>query len=324
MPSPLVSVITPTLNSARTLELTLASVAAQTYPHIEHIVVDGGSTDETLDVLRQFRSTVPLRWLSEPDDGMYAAINKGLRLARGGILSYLNGDDLYFPWSVERAVAALRSTGSDVAFGDVLVLVRRGGRAQWAKIQFYPSFHPRIYAHEVNMGQPSVFWRRQVSDTVGGFDERMRYAGDFEYWLRTGTAGFRYTHVREGLAVAVEHEGALSTIHAEELRAEIVRTRANYADQLKPRRFARLREVTRLVHWRWQVLLFRFSLKRERPLNWVRLIDFLRRTEVNMRGGSIVRLLLPVPLPKTWSMWRLDPTDFETKLIEEIHGARQH
>lgn len=315
---PLVSVITPVFNSVGTLELTLASVAAQTYPNIEHIVVDGGSTDGSVDVLRRFRSEVPLRWLSESDTGMYSAINKGLRMARGEVISYVNSDDLYLPWSVEGAVTALVRSGRDLAFGDVLVLVKREGLGRWAKIQFYPPFHPRIYAYEVNMGQPSVFWRRRVSDTIGRFDERMSYAGDFEYWLRAGTAGFRYTHVREVLAVAVEHEGALSTVHADELQREIERTRMHYGETLKARKFPQLHALARLIHWRREVLLLRMNLARRKPSSWSNLIEFVRRAGVNMEGSSIVPLLLPMPLPRSWGMWRLDPAELESKLSEEL------
>jgi glycosyltransferase involved in cell wall biosynthesis len=318
--SPLVSIITPVLNSASTVELTLASVAAQTYPNIEHIVVDGESTDGTIDILRGFRSAVPLHWLSEPDVGMYAAINKGVKMARGEILAYLNADDLYLPWSVERAVTALVSSGDDLVFGDVIVLVKRGGLGRSARVQFYPRFRPRVYTYEVNMGQPSVFWHRRVSDRVGGFDERMRYCGDFEYWLRTGTAGFRYTHVREVLAVEVDHEGTLSMTHSDGLRREIDRTRARYAEIIRPRRFLRLRALTRLIHWRWQVLILRLNIRRNHPSSWADLIRFLKRADVKLGGGTIISLLLPLPLPKSWSMWDLDAAEFESKLIADLRS----
>ena len=317
---PLVSVITPVLNSASTLELTLVSVAAQTYPRIEHIVIDGGSTDGTIDVLRRFRSVVPLRWLTGEDAGMYAAINKGLSLAQGEVLSYLNGDDLYLPWSVRRAVSALAS-GGDLAFGDVLVLSKKGGLSRRVGIQFYPGFRPQTYAYR-SMGQPSVFWRRKVSDTVGGFDERMRYGGDFEYWLRTGTSGFRFTHVREVLAVEVGHEGTLSTVHADELRREIERTRARYAATLRLRDFRRVRALIQLIHWRSQVLMWRFNLKRNSPSSWPNLIQFLRSAGLHADGSPSAALLLPLPLPKSWRMWRLDPVEFERRLTEELWSRR--
>jgi glycosyltransferase involved in cell wall biosynthesis len=318
--SPLVSIVTPVLNCASTVELTLASVAAQTYPNIEHIVVDGESTDGTIDILRGFRSVVPLRWLSEPDTGMYAAINKGIGLARGEIIAYLNGDDLYLPWSVERAVSALMSSGDDLVFGDIMLLQKRGGLGRSATIQFYPRFRPRIYAYEVNVAQPSVFWRRRVSDRVGGFDERLRYCGDFEYWLRTGTAGFRYTHVREVLAIEVDHEGTLSMIHSDELRREIDRTRARYAEIVRPRRFLRLRALTHLTYWRWQVLMLRLNLRRSHPSSWTNFIRFLKRADVKLSGSSIIPLLLPLPLPRSWSMWELDAAEFELKLIAEFRS----
>jgi glycosyltransferase involved in cell wall biosynthesis len=306
------------LNSASTLELTLASVAAQSYPRIEHVVIDGGSTDGTIDILRRFRTDVPLRWLSEPDTGMYAAINKGITLAQGEVLSYLNGDDLYLPWSIERAVSALMSSAADIAFGDLLLLHKRDGRGRWVRIQFYPRFRPRTYAYEVSMGQPTVFWRRRVFDSVGGFDERLRYAGDFEYWLRMGTAGFRYTHIREVLALAVEHEHGLAMVHADELRREIERTRAGYADTVRARKLVRLHRLTHLLSWRLQVLMFRFNMRIERPLSWGNLIRFLWRADLRPDGSSIIHLLLPKPLPRSWRMWGLDANEFERKLSEEI------
>jgi len=320
--SPLVSIVTPVLNAVSTLEITLSSVAAQTYSNVEHIVIDGGSTDGTIDVLRRFRSGVPLRWLSEADSGMYAAINKGLSLAQGEVLAYLNSDDLYMPWSVERAVSALLSEESDLAFGDVLVLSQRDGRSIDLRIQFYPRFRRRTYAH-VTLGQPSVFWRRRVSDTIGGFDERLRYGGDLEYWLRTATAGFRYTHIREVLAVEVEHEGALSRVHAGELRHENERTRARYADSLAARAFSFLSPWAHLLHWRMQVLVFRFNLTRDLPSSWPNVIRFLRTAGLDLAGTSVIPLLLPLPLPRSWSMWRVDPAEFETKLTGVLRSRCQ-
>ena len=117
---PLVSIVTPVLDRAGTIELALRSVAAQTYANVEHIVVDGLSTDGTVDVLENFGASQPLRWITERDEGMYDAINKGLALARGDILAYLNSDDLYFPWSVEVAVEALKR-GADPVYGLSLI-----------------------------------------------------------------------------------------------------------------------------------------------------------------------------------------------------------
>ena len=98
---PLVSIITPTLNQGRTIGATLESVRRQTYSRIEHIVIDGGSSDSTSDILAAAHQASGLIWRSEPDRGMYDAVNKGLRLATGEIVGYLNSDDLLLPWAVE-------------------------------------------------------------------------------------------------------------------------------------------------------------------------------------------------------------------------------
>ena len=210
---PLVSVITPVLNGGFVplLELTLRSVAAQKYRNLEHIVIDGGSTDQTLDILRRFRSSIPFRWVTEKDSGMYSAINKGIAMARGDVLAYLNADDLYLPWTIESVVGRLKATSADIVFGDVLMLSKRDARARSAWMQFYPEFNARVYAFEVVMGQPSVFWKRQFTQSIGGFDERLRYSGDFEYWLRASGGGFRYQRLDDALALEVQHEHTLSS-----------------------------------------------------------------------------------------------------------------
>ena len=117
---PLVSIVTPTLNQGRFIEATINSIRAQTYDHFEHIVVDGGSTDETLDILAATRApTHALAVGARP--GMYDAVNKGMRLASGEILAYLNSDDLYFPWTLETVVEAFGGhPEADVLFGETL------------------------------------------------------------------------------------------------------------------------------------------------------------------------------------------------------------
>ena len=111
----LVSIVTPTLDRVDLLRHTIESVKRQTHANLEHIIVDGGSTDGTLELLTRYEGSYPMRWVSEPDDGMYQAINKGLRSASGDILAYLNSDDLYFPWTVDTVVEALRKLARSAA-----------------------------------------------------------------------------------------------------------------------------------------------------------------------------------------------------------------
>src|SRR5660397_164663 len=120
MHEPLVSVITPTYQRCSALSHCLDSVAAQTYKNIEHIVIDGGSTDGTIQLLKRRTHDYRLTWTSEPDQGMYEAINKGLNRSSGEVLCYLNSDDLLFPWSLAVVVAALKE--ADLVYGDLLLL----------------------------------------------------------------------------------------------------------------------------------------------------------------------------------------------------------
>jgi glycosyltransferase involved in cell wall biosynthesis len=199
---PLVSIVTPTLNQGQFIEATIRSIKAQTYDHYEHLVIDGGSTDGTLDILRAHEGTYPMRWQSEPDRGMYDAVNKGMRQATGDILCYLNSDDLYFPWTLEVVVDAFRRwPGADVVFGDSL-----GVRADGSEdIRFQPAFRYPFLLYASSYVQPAVFWRRSVAEETGEFDASMRLAGDLDYWLRMGP-NREVRRLDELLSIERDHE----------------------------------------------------------------------------------------------------------------------
>src|SRR5262245_55752007 len=177
---PLVSIVTPSLNQAATIRQTLQSVREQSYPNIEHIVVDGGSTDGTLEILRD-EAGPDVRWSSGPDSGMYDAINKGFAQARGDILAYLNTDDSYFPWTVETAVRTLDAHPlAGFVFGDLLVLWADGK----LQLDFHSPFRLAYLRRYAFLAQPTVSFRRSVWAQVGPFDESLQLLGDCEYWLR--------------------------------------------------------------------------------------------------------------------------------------------
>jgi SAM-dependent methyltransferase len=219
---PLVSIVTPTLNQGAFIEATINSIRAQTYGQFEHIVVDGGSTDGTLDILRRHEGAYAMRWLSEPDRGMYDAVNKGMRLATGEILGYLNSDDLYFPWTLETVVEAfLRNPRADVVFGDAYG-VSDGSRAD---IRFQPSHRYGYLLHSSSFVQPAVFWRRRVAEAVGEFDADMRLAGDLDYWLRMGPHR-AFARVDEVLAIERDHGTTQRSRQWDLLMTESARARA--------------------------------------------------------------------------------------------------
>jgi glycosyltransferase involved in cell wall biosynthesis len=193
----------------------------QDYPQIEYLVVDGGSTDETLGILHSFGDR--LRWLSEPDDGQAAAINKGWRLTQGEIVAWLNCDDTYLPGAITRAVMFLQKHPEvDAVYGDC-DYVDSNGRF----LHPYPT-RPYDYLELVRMAvnyipQPATFVRRQVLESVGYLDESLHYVMDLEYWLRLGVQhNLAYLPVR--LATLRLHAAAKSVQKAGIFGSELIYT----------------------------------------------------------------------------------------------------
>jgi glycosyltransferase involved in cell wall biosynthesis len=199
----LVSVVTPSLNQGRYLREAIESIRAQSYTPIEHIVVDGGSDDDTLDILGEYKDT---RWVSEPDRGQSHALNKGFALAQGEIFGWLNADDAYLPEAVEQGVAALR--GGDVAlvYADVRRVNDDGVNPRWIRSRGEWDLWT-----EVNDGNgifsPSVFFTRAAFEAAGGLDESLHLTMDYDLWLRIGKR-FGARHVDAVWSVQRIHEEA--------------------------------------------------------------------------------------------------------------------
>ena len=281
---PLVSIVTPTLNGARFLEATLRSVRAQGYPRIEHIVIDGGSTDGSLDILRREGERGTIRWISEPDDGMYDAVNKGMALAEGEIFAYLASDDAYLPWAIESVVRVFESRPAvDVVFGDGTKL-EEGSGVQ--RLRLFPPFDGASLARYESLMQPAVFWRRRLFDRIGGFDTRMRYVADLDYWLRAGTATAKFAHLREVVAIERIHPGRLSSAQAASMAAEDREMRANHASA-DGGATDRVHAVAREVRWqRWLFFCFLVaSWIRPLPGPWHR---FLNEGDVTVRWRRVL------------------------------------
>lgn len=185
---PVISVITPVFRGAAMLQACLDNVAAQGCPHVEHIVVDGGSDDGTWEILQANAARMPwLSWLSERDRGQADAMNKGIALARGDYLSFLNVDDFYEPGALNRAVEIIRGLDRPTFIagncnvwgdGDVLVGVNRPDRLEIERLLLGTGYHE----HPCN---PSAyFYPRALHDVVGPYSLEEEYALDLEFILR--------------------------------------------------------------------------------------------------------------------------------------------
>lgn len=216
-PEPLVSIVTPCLNPGERLARCLDSVAAQTYPHVEHVVVDGGSTDGTVELLRERG----VRFVSEPDDGQAQAINKGFRIANGDWLGWLNADDQLTPRSAELAMAAAaRSPSAGWIYGRCEI--REGSEHS---IYEPPARIGRRTLRERNLlAQPGTLVARWALDRVGPLDEQFDLVMDFDLWLRLLAAGVPLVYVPEVLAIFEIHaESKTGTVPLREWELENAR-----------------------------------------------------------------------------------------------------
>lgn len=177
---PLISVITVTYNADKTLHRTLESVKAQTYKNIEHIIIDGGSTDGTLQIIQSSEDAIAY-WCSEPDNGIYDAFNKGIALATGEFIGVLNADDYYESDQLENAVAALKSSDAPFVHGDIIL---HGWQGQDIVMFGDPHYELKIREGMPSLHQVTTLCRRSVFQDFGLFSTRYRIAGDFDWYLR--------------------------------------------------------------------------------------------------------------------------------------------
>lgn len=192
----LVSIVTPSFNQGRFLRCTIDSVLNQTYPHIEYIVIDGGSTDHSVSILESYGDRFD--WISERDAGQADAINKGFARCTGDIRAYLNSDDVLLPNAVEKAVAYFEGHPD----WDLLY-----GRAHYTDAHDHITgayrtlpFSLQRLAEDSCICQPATFWRAELAERIGPFDAGLHYCMDYDYWLRAARAGAKLVHVDDLLA----------------------------------------------------------------------------------------------------------------------------
>lgn len=211
-----ISIITPNYNGARFLEDCVRSVHSQGGPglEIEHIVIDGGSRDTSLEILQRYRRGIT-HLISEPDHGAASAINKGLRMASGDVIGWLNSDDLYYPGALARVAASMQANPRQaLCFGHCPILNEEGVEIRQRITRFKELFFPissRFMIQSINyISQPAMFFRRSAFEAAGPLHEELRYAWDYEFILRLWKQGGA-VHVPGGpLAAFRWHPGSLS------------------------------------------------------------------------------------------------------------------
>jgi glycosyltransferase involved in cell wall biosynthesis len=190
--SPLVSIVTPSFNQARYFEATIRSALEQDYPNIEYIVVDGGSTDGSVEIIKKYADRLAW-WVSEKDQGQTDAINKGFARARGDILAWINSDDTYEPGAVSAAVKYLQDHPDvGMVYGDAH-FIDEGGRVI-GKFAARQTDYLRLRRGYVHIPQQAAFFRADLWREVGPLDPSFYFAMDYDLWVRLAArAPIQYT-----------------------------------------------------------------------------------------------------------------------------------
>ena len=223
------TIVTPSYNQSRYIAQTMESVLSQEGDFaIEYFVMDGGSVDGSVELISTYArrvtsgdlptrcASVSMSWTSEPDQGQSEAINKGLRRATGGLISYVNSDDLYCPGALQRVAEEFSDhPEADFVHGDGDVIDELG-QLQWEWLSRSYDYSVLTTYHFLwnkitnYILQPATFWRRAVLDRIGYLDENFHYAMDLEYWVRAGQAGLKFRHIPVKLAKLRDAPGTKS------------------------------------------------------------------------------------------------------------------
>lgn len=222
---PLISIVVPSFNQGRYIEQTLCSILGQQYPRLEVIVIDGGSTDETLEVVRRYESRLA-HFVSEKDNGQASAINKGFRLAKGDILGWLNSDDLYMPCALAKVAQALHPVPArKLVYGGCLNFFEGERRAS---AYLPPAYDAKKLRYRLFINQPSSFWTRNLWEAAGELDESLHYVLDWEWFIRASEVG-EFATLSEHLALYRFHAAHKTGVGGEQRATEITALVARYA-----------------------------------------------------------------------------------------------
>lgn len=227
---PLVSIVTPSYNQGPFIEATLLSVKNQDYPNIEHIVIDGGSSDNTLEILKKYEKEYNLKWISEPDKGQSDAVNKGFERASGQIIGWLNSDDVYFDQQVISYVVSKfeEFNDVDVLYGDGIMIDENN--LVLKAIHYIPQLSFNRLVRFDCILQPSCFLRREIVQQHK-LDTELDLGMDYEYYLRLASRGFKFRHVNRVLSGWRWHEKAKNVNKSRELRAESKKVKELYGQR---------------------------------------------------------------------------------------------
>lgn len=215
---PRVSIVTPSFNQGRYLEETIISVLEQGYQKLEYIIIDGGSSDNSVSIIKKYEKHLSY-WVSESDRGQTQAINKGLKRTTGEIVNWLNSDDLLAPSALHVIAKAFgNNQESDFYYGDFSI-IDSAGREMFARKSAPYCKYGLLFGRQLSC-QPAVFFRRRLLEKIGYLDEKLSFCMDQEFWIRAAMDGYKFYQIKNNLAKTRFHSDTKTSKHQEDLHKE--------------------------------------------------------------------------------------------------------
>lgn len=273
---PKISIITPSYNQAEFLERTILSVLNQNYTNLEYIIIDGGSTDSSAEIIKKYKKYLTY-WVSEKDDGQADAINKGFKIATGDIVGWQNSDDVYLPRTFLKVMEAFRKyPESDMIFGNTYIIDLEDNILEEARVVPF-SLNDLVYKGW-NLSSQSVFWKKELFDRVG-YLKNYKVLFDFDWFIRLGkTCKFKFIHEFIG-CYRYQLQSKLSTIKQDARRSIFVEVMRENGYEFKPdrdwREQSRFKKI--LINFR---RIFWYLLQGDFDYIWKRFLRKFRKSKV--------------------------------------------
>ena len=228
-----ISIVTPSYNQGEFIERTINSVLSQMIPSMEYIIVDGASSDNTLEVIKKYSNQLIL--ISEADQGQAHAVNKGLNMSKFDIIGWLNSDDIYYAGTIDKVIEIFETNPEvDVIYGKADFIDRNNKFMGICPVEPWNLQRLKTMCY---LAQPAVFFRRSVVEKHGGLDENLNYCMDYEYWLRLGLSGAKFKFIDTRLAASRLYLGTKTVGEHSKVQEEVLHMLGRYFSKIPDKWF---------------------------------------------------------------------------------------